>query len=72
MKSILKIQGMHSASCKALIEDVASEIPGIQYAKVDVEGGVAEVVYDESDAVERLRKEIDDLGEYRVISVESA
>ena len=72
MKSILKIQGLHCASCKALIEDVASEIPGIQYAKVDVEGGSVEVAHDESDAAECLRSQIDGLGQYKVVAIESA
>ena len=41
MKSIIKIDGMHCGSCKTLIEDAASEVPGIVSCDVDVAHGQA-------------------------------
>lgn len=66
MKTTFAIKGMHCVSCKALIEDVASEIPGVVSCTVDVAAERADVEHDESFDAERMRKDIEALGDYRV------
>jgi copper chaperone CopZ len=41
MKTTIKIEGMHCGSCKALIEDVAKDVPGVVSCDVDVAHGKA-------------------------------
>ncbi len=43
MKTTIKIDGMHCGSCKALIEDVAKDVPGVVSCDVDVAHGKADV-----------------------------
>jgi copper chaperone CopZ len=62
----LKITGMHCTSCKALIEDVASEIPGVQSCAVDVPAGTATVEHDATLDMQRLIDEIRSLNGYDV------
>ncbi|MBI4457932.1 heavy-metal-associated domain-containing protein [Candidatus Uhrbacteria bacterium] len=66
MTTTLIITGMHCASCKALIEDVCSEIAGVRSCSVDVAKGEAVVEHDESVAPSLLAKEIEGLGKYGV------
>lgn len=66
MKTTFAIKGMHCTSCKALIEDVVSEIPGVASCAVDVEAERADVEHDDSFDPERMRKDIEALGDYRV------
>ena len=66
MKTTFTIKGMHCTSCKVLIEDVCSEIPGVQSCKVDVKAGVAVIEHDAKVSAATLKKEIEKLGEYTV------
>lgn len=65
MQSTLKIAGLHCASCKALIEDVAKDVPGIVACTVSLEAGRARVEHDAPEALDALVREIASLGEYR-------
>lgn len=65
----LKITGMHCASCKALIEDVCSEIAGVRSCAVDVAAGEAVIEHDESVGPSLLVREIDGLGDYKATIV---
>lgn len=65
----LNIQGMHCASCKALIEDVCKDIPGVTAIEVDMASGMASIEHDSSVDIEHVRKEIMSLGEYKVEKV---
>lgn len=65
----LKIEGLHCASCKALIEDVAGDVSGISRCEVDPVSGMTEVAADTPAAIQELMKEIAALGEYRVSQV---
>lgn len=60
----LKIEGMHCASCKILIEDVCKDIPGILSCSVDLEQGLATVVHDGTFNVSVLKNEVSTLGDY--------
>ncbi len=53
MKTITTIQGAHCNACKALIEDVCTEIPGITSCDVDFKTGITEI-------------EVEHSGEYKV------
>lgn len=70
-KTILSIKGLHCSSCKALIEDITKDFKGVRSAVVDVVRGTATVEHDEKFPVEQFRKEIDSLGQYRVVSIET-
>lgn len=65
----LTIRGMHCGSCKALIEDVVKDIPGVSACVVDYEHGTAAVEHDGSVAFERVRGEIAALGDYQIALV---
>jgi len=62
----LKIEGLHCASCKALIEGVAGDVAGVTRCEVDPASGMTEVVADGPAALQELVKEITALGDYRV------
>ena len=66
MKKTITIHGTHCTSCKALIEDVASEIPGIQSCSVNYETGETVIEHDPSVNWETVKKEIEALGTYNV------
>lgn len=60
---------MHCASCKALIEDVCQEIPGVTSCTVDVASNTARIEHDASVQPATIQKEIEELGEYKVTTV---
>ncbi len=68
MKTTLTIQGTHCQSCKALIEDVARDIPGVKACSVDFKTGKTEIEYDTPATLAKVRKEIEGLGKYKVES----
>lgn len=63
---IFHITGMHCASCKALIEDVASDIPGITSCVVDVAAGTATVEQDGTLDTNKFIDEVRSLNGYDV------
>lgn len=60
------INGMHCASCKALIEDVSKDIPGVTACEVDMASGTASIEHDASVDMAAVQKEIMSLGDYKV------
>lgn len=66
MQTTLVIKGTHCNSCKALIEDVCSEINGIRSCNVDFSTGETAIEHDESFDWQAFKKEIENLGEYTV------
>ena len=67
LSTTISIQGMHCASCKALIEDVAGDIEGITSCTVDLKNKTAAVEHTEKKNIEELKKEIESLGDYKVV-----
>lgn len=65
----LKIAGMHCASCKALIEDVCSDVPGVRSCDVDAATEMATVEHDDTLNPAVLIGEIRSLGDYRATIV---
>lgn len=68
MKTTITIQGTHCNACKALIEDVAHDVQGIQSCTVDFATGKTEIEYDSEIAFKNFAKEVNTLGDYKVIS----
>ena len=70
MKTIVTVKGIHCSSCKVLIEDVASEIEGVQSCTVDVKTGKTTVQHTDSLAAANLKKQLKEklapLGEYQI------
>lgn len=64
MKTSLTIKGTHCAACKTLIEDIASEIPGISSCTVDHVSGKTVVDHDESIDWSKLKQEVEASGPY--------
>ena len=67
MQSAITIQGTHCPSCKSLIEEVSQDIPGVVSANVDFKTGQTVIEYDQRLDWNRLKQEIENLGEYQVI-----
>lgn len=66
LKTTIHIQGTHCKACKALIEDVCSEIPGIHSCNVNYQTGETVIEHDENLNFENLKNEIQSLGDYRI------
>lgn len=67
MKTTITIQGTHCASCKALIEDVCKEIPGIISCDVDFKTGATSIEHEENFDWKILENELGQLGKYKLI-----
>ncbi len=67
MQTTITIQGTHCNACKALIEDVAKDIKGIQSCAVDFATGKTEIEYESDAALDNFAKEVGTLGNYKVI-----
>ena len=61
-----KVTGMHCHSCKALIEDVCKDFPGVVDSEVNAQTGEAVVDYEGELDKAKLKSEIEALGEYKV------
>ena len=66
MRTIITVKGTHCKSCKALIEEVCSEIPGVKSCTVDFKTGKTIIEHEEKLDLKKLKKEIEGLGEYKV------
>ncbi|KKW42835.1 MAG: Heavy metal-binding domain-containing protein [Candidatus Magasanikbacteria bacterium GW2011_GWA2_56_11] len=66
MKTAIKVTGMHCASCKVLIEDIAGDIPGVQAAEIDFRTGEGVIEHDESFDLNALKREVAGAGDYSI------
>lgn len=66
MQTTFKVTGMHCESCKALIEDVANEVGGVQSCTVDQITGSGIIEHDDSFDFATFAKEIEGLDTYTV------
>lgn len=66
MKTIITIKGTHCKSCKMLIEEACSEMPGIKSCSVDFKTGKTVIEHEGKLDFKKLKKEIESLGEYKV------
>ena len=67
MKTTFTVQGTHCTSCKMLIEDVCSEAKGVHSASLDFKTGKLVVEHDATADMKGLKKEIESVGEYKVV-----
>lgn len=65
-KTTIHIKGTHCKACKALIEDVASEIDGIKSCNINFETGETVVEHEEGFDWSHFKAEVDSLGEFTV------
>jgi copper chaperone len=49
-ETILNVEGMSCAHCKAAVEEELEKLPGVEYSNADPEKGTVEVRYDEGKA----------------------
>lgn len=68
MKTKITIQGTHCASCKALIEDICKDVEGVKSCNVNFQTGETEIEYDENLNWQKLKQEIEGLGQYKLKS----
>lgn len=66
MHTTLMIKGTHCASCKAVLEDVLADIPGITSSAVNYESGETVIEHSEELDWNTLKKEIESIGQYSV------
>lgn len=66
MQTIITIKGTHCNACKMLIEDVCSEIKGVKSCAVNFQTGETIVEHEKELNWEAFKKEIEDLGEYKI------
>ena len=66
MKTTLLIKGTHCHACKMLIEEVCSEITGIQSCTVDFKTGQTIIEHHPSVDLKKVKQEIETLGKYEV------
>ena len=66
MKTIFTVKGTHCESCKALIEDVCKEQEGVTFCKADYKTGRVEVEHAKPLDKQKLKKDIEGLGKYKV------
>lgn len=69
MTTHLKIIGMHCASCKTLIEEVARESAGVTGCEVDLAAGTARIDHDTPEALAAAVRGLEALGEYGIETV---
>ncbi len=67
--STITIKGTHCASCKALLEEVVKDLPGVQSCTVDFVTGKTQIAHDESLDWDRLKREIATVGAYSVEAI---
>ena len=66
MKTTIQIAGTHCASCKALIEDIAHDVPGIVNCSVDFKSGKTEVEHTDTFDWTAFQKALSEVGEYHI------
>ena len=68
MKTIFTVKGTHCPACKALIEDICRDIPGVTSCTVDLKTGKTVVEHGKPIGLSLFKKEIESLGDYHLSS----
>ena len=61
------VRGTHCTACKALIEDVCAELPGVKRCTVNYTTGQTTVVHEPAIDIRQIVAAIDELGPYQVV-----
>jgi len=67
METTITVKGTHCNSCKMLIEDVCSEMPGVKSCSVDFKTGKTVIEHDGTFNWKQFKKEVESLGKYKVV-----
>lgn len=67
MEINITIKGTNCDACKSLIEEVCGEIKGVKSCTVNFQTGETVVNYDENVDWEKFKKEIEGLGQYKIL-----
>ena len=71
-KTVLKVKGMHCASCVSMVRKSVKKVDGVEEASVSIETGEVTVVYDPAKKpVESVVKAIHKMG-YKVVDNDSS
>ena len=62
MTSVFKLTGLHCSSCKELIEEAATEVPGVEKANVNLKASVLTIEHGTAFHPESLMQAIVSLG----------
>lgn len=66
IKTTITIKGTHCASCKALIEDICKDVPGISSCSVDFASGRTEIEHESNADWQKLKQKVESMGQYTV------
>ena len=66
MKAEFIVEGFHCKSCEMLVKDVCADFKEITSCNVDIKTGKVVVEHEQEFDVEKLKKEIEDLGNYKI------
>ncbi len=66
-KTTITVQGTHCQSCKILIEDVVSEVPGVNSSTADFKTGKVVIDHEGKLDMAKVKKEIEAIGKYKVM-----
>lgn len=67
-KETYKIQGLHCASCKVLIESFLIKLPGIKNVIVNYTYGDMQIEYDEKKiTIQKIKQSVDSIGDYTLL-----
>ena len=67
-KENYKIQGLHCASCKIIIESFLLKYPGVENVIVNYTSGDMQIEYDEKQiSIQDIKKAVDSLGDYTLL-----
>lgn len=67
MKTTIMVKGMHCNSCKMLIEDACSEIPGVKSCHTDFKTGKTVIEHEGKLDLQTVKKEVESMGKYNVV-----
>ena len=65
MEKTLNVHGMHCKSCELLLNDVISEIPGVEKVSADSKKGIVKVLYKDENTLNQIKNAIEKEG-YKV------
>jgi copper chaperone CopZ len=66
MKTEFNVKGFHCKSCEMLVKDVAEDFPEITSCSVNVETGEVVLEHEKGLNLDKFKKEIESLGEYKI------
>lgn len=66
MKIQFKVTGMHCNSCKAMIEDIATDFPDITHCEVDFKSGLGSLECQDGFDINKFKVAIEEVDKYKL------